>query len=56
MRPPSPAELIALRSLLGRAPAEGVKIQLTTGTVILLPAKPAEESAQPAEENSHVEG
>jgi len=54
MTPPSPAELIALRALLGRAPAEGVRFELKTGSVILLPAKPAEESAQPEEEN-HVE-
>jgi len=45
MTPPSPAEIIALRALLGRAPDEGIRIEFTTGSVILLP-KPAESSAQ----------
>jgi len=55
MTPPSPAELIALRALLGRAPADGVRFELKTGSVILLPAKPAEESAKTEDEN-HVDG
>lgn len=50
MTPPSPAEILAIRALLGRAPAEGIRIDFTTGSLILLPVKPAEVSAQTAEE------